>query len=227
MIRGWTDDTRVQHTGQFQVVHIADPATDLADKINSLGCLSHNLIVSAIFDWRVAADKPMEAFACHQVPIACLPATAGIADDAIAYLQINGGSLRFQLFESERQQVQTRFGSGQTQGVSACFERAAAGRAAFIGRHRCIGSLDAYAVEVDIQLIGSDLCQRGLDALPQFDLAAENGYATIGVETQPTIQFGILQQRWRKYSRLGLVGQGRRRDHLVDRLQFGAGRCEI
>ena len=43
----------------------------------------------------------------------------------------------------------------------------------------------ADALEVDVELVGGDLRERGADALAELDLAAEDRHRAVGVDAQP------------------------------------------
>ena len=47
---------------------------------------------------------------------------------------------------------------------------------------RGAGRQDLYLADVDAQLVGCDLRERGADALPQIDLAGRNGHRAIALE---------------------------------------------
>jgi hypothetical protein len=129
-------------------------------------------------------DLPM-----RQVPIAHLADAVVTADHAVVHRQLVNRNI-----EASRrfaQQQPTCFRAGMAQRASAVIRRAARGSVAFIGRGERIDRRHANARELDVELLGGNLRERRDDALSDLDLACEDRYRTVGLETHPLVEAPI------------------------------------
>src|SRR5262249_19613684 len=78
---------------------------------------------------------------------------------------------------------------------------------------------DLDPLEVDIQLVGGDLGERGADALTQLDLAGEDRGRAVGIDAQPGVEAAIaVEAAWQ---RRGLGERGARRQREADHGRAG------
>ena len=155
----------------------------------------------------------VERFANHQVPITCLGTIVG-TDEAVLHFQLKCGLIQFNFCQTQqdgsdfsRSSLNCRCAIGH--GERACSH-------AFIGHQGCISGDDVDSGEIDIQLICTDLGDRGQDALTQLDLADAQFHHLAGaVNANPGIEFSVNLQ---VASQPGLVGRrGRLRMHIHQR----------
>src|SRR6266571_8164665 len=85
-----------------------------------------------------------------------------------------------------------RLGAGEPHRGAALLDRLAAGGLALVGSERGIGVHDLDALQIDVELVGGDLGERGADALPQLDLAGENGDRAVRVDAQPRVEHAVV-----------------------------------
>src|SRR5947208_12677032 len=78
-----------------------------------------------------------------------------------------------------------RLGAGESQRGAATLDRLAARGLAFVGGERGVAVNDLEALQIDVELVGGDLRERSADALPQLDLAREDGNRAVRVDAQP------------------------------------------
>ena len=90
-----------------------------------------------------------------------------------------------ELLGGEVEQDRAHFRAGEPQRGAAVFDRLAAGGLAFVRRAAGVAGDDLDPRQRQVELLGRDLRQRGEDALPEFDLAGENGGGAVGVDAQP------------------------------------------
>src|SRR5205807_5093347 len=84
-----------------------------------------------------------------------------------------------------------RLGAGEAQRGAALLHRQAARGLPFVWRERRVAVDDGDAFQIELELVGCDLRQRGADALAQLDLAAEDRHAAIRVDAQPGVQHAV------------------------------------
>src|SRR5262249_47995548 len=106
----------------------------------------------------------------------------------------------------------TRLGGYMADGRSGLLDRLAAGGYSLVGACRSGGRKQSHARDVDVELVGSDLGQRGNDALSDLDLARTELDCSIATDAQPLRQPRVaLQAGWQ----LRGAGSG----------ELSAGRC--
>jgi len=102
-------------------------------------------------------------------------------------------------------QQAAHLGGGVQDRRSAVLHGMAAGREALVGRASGVGGNQVQAEWRDIELLGGDLEQRGLQALPKLRLAGEHLDTAIRRDPDPRIEFGRFLQAARQ--RRGAAGR--------------------
>src|SRR5262249_31733012 len=92
---------------------------------------------------------------------------------------------------SGREKRMAHLGAGLSQSTAALAERSAACGHALVGAAFGIGRDHANARDVDVELVGGDLSQRGHKALTDLDLAAAHLDDAIGGKRNPAIKAKI------------------------------------
>src|SRR6185295_8097832 len=97
-----------------------------------------------------------------------------------------------------------RFRARETYRRAAVLDREAACGHSFVWRERGVSVHHANALQVDVELVGRDLRERGSDALAKLDLAGEDGDSAVGIDAQPRIQHAVVGEAAREPRRRGL-----------------------
>jgi len=118
--------------------------------------------------------------------------TAGSEDDAV--LDAQRGSGHTELRAGGLDEDAARFGAGEPQGRSGFFDGTAPRGDAFVGSARSIPGNHLDARQVDLQLVGDDLGERGHDPLADLHLAGEGRHRAVGVDAQPAVEQAVLLQ---------------------------------
>ena len=94
----------------------------------------------------------------------------------------------------ELEEDRAHLGAGHAQRRAAVLDRLAAGGLALVRRLAGIAGNHRDAGERQIELLGRDLRERGENALPQLDLAGEDGGGAVGVDADPAVELAIVLQ---------------------------------
>ena len=94
----------------------------------------------------------------------------------------------------EIDQDRAHFGGGHAQRRAAVLDRLATGGLSLVRRLTGIAGDHLDAGQRQIELFGCDLRERGEDALPQLDLAGEDGRGAVGIDADPTVEPAIVLQ---------------------------------
>src|SRR6185369_16608593 len=106
------------------------------------------------------------------------PISERTVDGPVSNLQL----LRSELGRGGGKQHLARFGARETYRRAAVLDREAACGHSFVWRERRVSVHHANALQVDVELVGRDLRERGSDALAKLDLAGKDGDSAVGID---------------------------------------------
>ncbi len=196
---------RMDHVGQSQVLDVARPARDLAGNVDARDVLAHETSRAHILELRLGLRAHVEVLAGDELRIRDAPAAFGM-HRAVSRRQLPGRHakaprrLRDQQLPHLRRCMQDR--------RAAILERIAARGVALVGRALGVGGDERDALERNGELLGGDLLQRSLHALPQLRLAGEDGDAAVGADADPRVELGRSVEGARQLRRLRLLRAG-------------------
>ncbi len=171
--RPWrTQDARVKHAGQHDVLHVARPAGDLRRQVDAHGVGADDLVLRRRLLQRVGGNIEARDL---EVPVAPL----------LRPLQ-------------KRTQLRARL----AQALAAVLDREAAGSHALVRAVGSARRQDPYFLERQTKLVGGDLRQRGRDALPQLHLAGGDRNRAVALEVHALRQPPRVGERQRLVSGL-------------------------
>ena len=108
------------------------------------------------------------------------------ADDAVVDPQLDGGNAETP--GGQLEEDLPHLDGGMTDRGTALFDRHAARRVALVGRLGRVGRHHADAVDGNVELVGGDLRQGGLDALAELHLAGEDGDGAVRPDADPAFE---------------------------------------
>ena len=88
---------------------------------------------------------------------------------------------------------------------AAVLHRIAARGVALVGRARCVGGNEPDARRADDELFRGELNERGLDALPELDLAGKDGDGSVRIDANPGVEHRRVLEASRKSRRPRLL----------------------
>jgi hypothetical protein len=111
------------------------------------------------------------------------PNIAGTGDGAILDRECVDADA--QTIRRSAQEDLPHFGAGLPYGAARLLHRKTAGRDALVGTGRCRSTNHLHAAEIDIEFVGSNLGQRGDDALSDLDLSWRDHHLALPREPDP------------------------------------------
>ena len=202
----------MHHAVGAEILHEGFAAGHLGRNIDAWNAPVQEFVLGGILQHRLRRRLHMQHFARHQIAIGEMPAV-GRDDRAAIRRHLLGGDacalrrLRDQKPPHLRRGMHDR-GAGILHGV-------AAGGVAFVGGARGVRRHDRQPGKIGIQLLGGDLQQRRLDALPELGLAGEHGDGAIGIDANPGIEKRRLLETARKWRRRSGLRRRSRRSGIV------------
>jgi hypothetical protein len=179
----------MHHPGQAQVLHVGDPARDLARNVHARQRLAHDRVVLRLAQFGFGLRREVERIAGDEFAIW---QAAPVARHHRAGLCVQGFSRHPEPLRRESDQDLAHLGGGVHDRGAAVLHRMAAGRIALVGGAARIGRHDRHAGGVDAELFGRDLDQRRLDPLPELGLAGEHRDLAVRVDADPGVEHGSL-----------------------------------
>ena len=131
---------------------------------------------------RRARRVDLEGFVGDEIPIGCRLAVGRLhrsIDDG------QRGWLGAELFRRQSEQYLARFRRHLPHGRAAIRHGERAGGDALVGHQTRVAGGDGDASEIDVELIGAELRDRGQHALTELDLADEQADLAIRLHAQP------------------------------------------
>ena len=117
---------------------------------------------------------------------------SAVADDAVGDRQ-RVRRRRRASGRGEIDQDRAHLGAGEAQRRAAVLDRLAAGGLAFVRATGAVSAeIDRHARQRQIEFLGRDLPERGQDALPELDLAGEDGGGAVGVDADPGVEHAVV-----------------------------------
>jgi hypothetical protein len=213
----------VQHAGHAHVVHEDQFARELGRDVDARLPRADHAVVGRVLDGGLRIELEHRALARHQFGIAQAPlGRLGHAHDAVARLQCLGRHA--QTLGRAREQPGARLRGREAQRLRMDLDRGARDGRALVGRARGVAEHHAHAGHAELELLGHDLAQRGLDAGAEVDVAVERrGAAVVPHREQHLVALGGIA---RDEGRLAL-GRRRCRRGLAHHQQHAFGGEEL
>ena len=180
-------------------------AQDLGRQVYPLHVRSHQAMRANRFGASGAAGIDVQQEIVGQAPIAATRHASPVAGGECAVQHLQAGALGGCQPVSPRSGVQVNgagLGADLAQRAAGVLHRHAARRHAFVGSLPGAGTLDADALHRDVEFFGSDLRQRGANALSQIDFPGTHRHLTIGMHAQPLRQAAVRLQAARQRHRI-------------------------
>ena len=190
-LRRRTHHARMHHTRQAQVLHVGAAAADLGRNVGTAQRLAGDRVRGTRAQRRLAVGAQVQLAAGQQFAVRNTPPARRL-EHAVAQGQGVLGDL--EALRRHPGQDEAHLGGGVAQRGAAVLHRVAAGRITFVRGARGVGGDQADAARVHLQFLGRHLQQGGLDALPQFGLAGEDGDGVVCLDADPGVEPGFLFQ---------------------------------
>ena len=183
-----THDPRVQHSRQFHVVH-ERRTRELARDIAARSAAPDHRVARYGFGRHGSGCGACKADRRGEVPIGSPQVGARHCEDAVLLAEF--ARLDLEAPRGFLQEKMAHFGAREPHRRAADLDRLAARRVPLVRRAARVAGDDGQLVQRHAELFGRDLRDRGDDALPQLDLAAEHGNGFVRFEAHPLLQARI------------------------------------
>ena len=225
------DDPRVEHAFHAHVGDEPVGAVNLPGDVAAREGLAHHpvllrrlglrldLDVHRVPDLLVPLHGVMKILAADQLAVGNFPSVLR-KNDSLFNPQLLGWHT--EALRTAFQQKAPRFRRGAAQQSPAIRYASAARGATLVARGAGVAHQHVHLVAGDIELVGHDLRDRDLEALPHVHLAEEGLHAAVGQHRHPGIELGRHQRRLARGDlrrRLGERWRGERNDQRSGGLQ--------
>src|SRR5207237_1893309 len=151
------------HAGQPNVLNVRGAARELPRNVAAAHALTDVVVLGGGFGLGRRGGLTLEERVGGQTPTRDLR-TRRSCDRVVAHAQVRRG--RAQLRRGRGQQNFTGLRAREAQRGAALLDGETAGRLALVRRAAGVAVDDGDALEIDVELVGGDLRQRGADAWP-------------------------------------------------------------